>query len=139
MVHLKTVDSIALPVYNGLPPGPELLPNALSGPPRKRVKLDTVDPICLTPLVDVSRSAIGGEGEGEEDEGEGSEKEDEGGEEEGGGGKRRKVGGGGGVGRRECVSGGLVSILVPSPKNSSSTDKCAPTPTPATQRKKRKV
>ena len=128
MVHLKSVDSIALPVYNALPPGPKLLPNVLFGPPSKRMKLDPVEPISLTPVVDISRNAVGGEDEGES----------EGGGEEEGGGRRRKVGGGDGVERRDCVSGSLGGILVPNPKETeNSPDKC--TPTPATQRKKVKV
>ncbi len=41
-VHLKTPDSISLPIYNSLPPPPALLPAASDeGPQTKRVKLDT--------------------------------------------------------------------------------------------------
>ena len=41
-VHLKTVDSIALPVYNSLPPEPQLLAPVEEGPKKKRVQLDDV-------------------------------------------------------------------------------------------------
>ena len=40
VVHLKTVDSIALPVYNSLPPEPKLLAPIEEGPKQKRIKLD---------------------------------------------------------------------------------------------------
>lgn len=40
-VHLKTPDSIALPVYNSLPPPPGLLPaTSAEGQAAKRIKLD---------------------------------------------------------------------------------------------------
>ena len=41
-IHLKTPDSIALPIYNSLPPPPGLLPASTDQPPAvKRLKLDT--------------------------------------------------------------------------------------------------
>ena len=41
-VHLKTPDSIALPIYNSLPPPPGLLPGTADEvPSAKRLKLDT--------------------------------------------------------------------------------------------------
>ena len=46
VVNLKTVDSIALPVFNSLPPEPKLLaPIEEEGPKRKRVKLDDSAPL----------------------------------------------------------------------------------------------
>ena len=39
-VQLKTVDSIALPVYNSLPPEPKLLAPVNEEPKQKRVKLE---------------------------------------------------------------------------------------------------
>ena len=45
VIHMKTVDSISLPVYNSLPPAPGILPpveGVEEGPPRKRIKLEEV-------------------------------------------------------------------------------------------------
>lgn len=39
-VHLKSVDSIALPLFNSLPPAPTLLPGVRDGPVRKKIKLE---------------------------------------------------------------------------------------------------
>ena len=52
VVNLKTVDSIALPVFNSLPPEPKLLaPIEEEGPKRKRVKLDDSAPLPTSTLV----------------------------------------------------------------------------------------
>ena len=45
VVNLKTVDSIALPVFNSMPPEPKLLAPIEEGPKRKRVKLDDSAPL----------------------------------------------------------------------------------------------
>ena len=42
MVHLKTADSVALPVYHSLPPEAKLLAPLEEGPAEKRVKLSSV-------------------------------------------------------------------------------------------------
>jgi hypothetical protein len=39
-LHLKTIDSIALPVYNSLPPQPTRLPGVEAAPVVKKIKLD---------------------------------------------------------------------------------------------------
>ena len=39
-LHLKTVDSIALPIYNSLPPQPTRLPGVEAAPVIKKIKLD---------------------------------------------------------------------------------------------------
>lgn len=39
-VNLKTPDSIALPIFNSLPPPPSLLPSLDDKPPTKRVRID---------------------------------------------------------------------------------------------------
>ena len=43
MVHLKTVDSVALPIYHSLPPEAKLLAPLGEGPMEKRVKLSSLD------------------------------------------------------------------------------------------------
>ena len=43
MVHLKTVDSVALPIYHSLPPEAKLLAPLGEGPVEKRVKLSSLD------------------------------------------------------------------------------------------------
>ena len=42
-IHIKSVDSISLPVFNSLPPEPSLLPPLGDMPPVKRVKLMEVN------------------------------------------------------------------------------------------------
>ena len=39
-LHLKTIDSIALPIYNSLPPQPTRLPDVEAAPVVKKIKLD---------------------------------------------------------------------------------------------------
>jgi hypothetical protein len=39
-LHLKTIDSIALPIYNSLPPQPTRLPGVEAAPVVKKIKLD---------------------------------------------------------------------------------------------------
>ena len=43
-VHLKTIHSIALPLYTSLPPEPKLLAPSDGAPKRKRVKLEDTAP-----------------------------------------------------------------------------------------------
>jgi ribosome biogenesis protein UTP30 len=43
VVHLKTVDSVALPIYHSLPPEAKLLAPLGEGPVEKRVKLSSLD------------------------------------------------------------------------------------------------
>lgn len=41
-VHIKSTDSIALPVFTSLPPGPTALPGLGEGPPEKIMKFSEV-------------------------------------------------------------------------------------------------
>lgn len=57
-VHLKTPDSISLPIYHSLPPPPALLPAATDqGPPTKRVKFDTNNDATNSDTCDITASS----------------------------------------------------------------------------------
>ena len=64
-VHIKSVDSMALPVFNSLPPEPQSLPSIEDGPKVKRVKLLEVrmivvlDSILYLSLDSVGHSTLG--------------------------------------------------------------------------------
>ena len=59
VVHLKTPDSVALPLYHSLPPEAKILAPLSEGPAEKRVKLGSVD-------TDAEEGEEGEEGEGEQ-------------------------------------------------------------------------
>ena len=67
VVHLKTVDSVAIPLYHSLPPEVQLLGPLPEGPPEKRVKLSGGSVDEGESEVAIEREA-GEEGDGERED-----------------------------------------------------------------------